>query len=139
MVSGNSFGEVRIVGLANSRAFDDMRSKRIGVSAEPEIARVHLGHAQFAFLVLVTDGVSGTLGDQEIVDVIKEARTPEQGARDVVEYAAEVSSDGDNATCQVVRLGGWERRSEGGVSSLGTKKIRDARRAEAQDPRRGQR
>ncbi|PHH60962.1 hypothetical protein CDD81_1019 [Ophiocordyceps australis] len=139
MVSGDSFGEERIAGLANSRAFGDIASKRIGVSAEPEITRVEMGPAQYSFLVLVTDGVSASLSDQEIVDVVKEARTPEQGARSVVEYATEVSIDGDNATCQVVRLGGWERRSEGGLGSLGTKEIRDIRRAEAQDPRRANR
>ncbi|CAK7241987.1 MAG: Protein phosphatase 2C 6 [Sporothrix thermara] len=133
----DSFGEERISGLANSRAFGDMQSKRIGVSAEPEMERVELGPAQFSFLVLVSDGVSGTLSDQEIVDVVKEARTPEQGSLAVVEYATEVSRDGDNATCLVVRLGGWERRSEGGLGSLGTKELRDARRAEANDPRRG--
>ncbi|KAF4447773.1 hypothetical protein F53441_8723 [Fusarium austroafricanum] len=139
MVSGDSFGEERIAGLANSRAFGDMGSKRIGVSAEPELTRVEMGPAQYSFLVLMTDGISGTLSDQEIVDVVKEARTPEDGARNIVKYATEVSSDGDNATCQVVRLGGWERRSEGGLGSLGTKEIRDARIAEAQDPRRGKR
>ncbi|KZL68967.1 protein phosphatase 2C domain containing protein [Colletotrichum tofieldiae] len=137
MVSADSFGEDRIAGLANSRAFGDMRSKRIGVSAEPEITRVEIGPAEYSFLVLMSDGISGTLSDQEIVDVVKEARTPEEGAKDVVNYATEVSHDGDNATCLVVRLGGWERRSEGGVGSLGTKEIRDKRRAEALDPRRG--
>lgn len=135
----DSFGEERISGLANSRAFGDMRSKRVGVSAEPELTRLELGPAEFSFLVLVSDGVSGTLSDQEIVDVIKEARTPEEGARSVVGYATEVSSDGDNATCLVVRLGGWERRSEGGLGSLGTKEMREARRADANDPRRGRR
>ncbi|OIW27955.1 protein serine/threonine phosphatase 2C [Coniochaeta ligniaria NRRL 30616] len=136
----DSFGEERIItGLANSRAFGDMRSKRMGVSAEPEITRVELGPGEYSFLVLVSDGVSGTLSDQEIVDVVKEARTPEEGARAVVNYATEISADGDNATCLVVRLGGWERRSEGGVGSLGTKEIRDVRRAEAADPRRGRR
>lgn len=135
----DSFGEERIAGLANSRAFGDMQSKRIGVSAEPEISRVELGPAEYSFLVLVSDGVSGTLADQEIVDIVKEARTPDEGARKLVEYATEVSKDGDNATCLCVRLGGWERRSEGGVGSLGTKEIRDIRRAEANDPRRGRR
>lgn len=132
----DSFGEERIQGLANSRAFGDMQSKRLGVSAEPDITRVDMGPAEFSFLVLASDGVSGTLSDQEIVDVIKEARTPEEGARQVVDYATEISNDGDNATCLVVRLGGWERRSEGGLGGLGTKEIRDARRAEALDPRR---
>ncbi|KAI1452281.1 protein serine/threonine phosphatase 2C [Annulohypoxylon moriforme] len=135
----DSFGEERIQGLANSRAFGDMASKRLGVSAEPEITRTELGPAQYSFIVLMSDGVSGTLSDQEIVDVVKEAKTPEQGARDVLAYATEVSSDGDNATCLVVRLGGWERRSEGGLGSLGTKEIRDFRRNEALDPRRGRR
>jgi len=135
----DSFGEERILGLANSRAFGDMQSKRVGVSAEPELVRADVGPAEYSFLVLVSDGVSGTLSDQEIVDVVKEARTPEQGSRAVVEYATEVSVDGDNATCLVVRLGGWERRSEGGLGSLGTKEIRDVRRAEALDPRRGRR
>ena len=133
----DSFGEERMSGLANTRAFGDMRSKRIGVSAEPEIRRVELAPAEYSFLVLVTDGVSGTLSDQEIVDVVKEAKTPEQGARDVVAFATEVSKEGDNATCLVVRLGGWERRMEGGMGSMGTKEVRDFRKGEALDPRRG--
>jgi protein phosphatase PTC6 len=131
----DSFGEERMSGLANTRAFGDMRSKRIGVSAEPELRRYELGPAQYSFLVLVSDGVSGTLSDQEIVDVVKEAKTPEQGASDVVGFATEVSREGDNATCLVIRLGGWERRGEGGMGSLGTKEARDYRRQEATDPR----
>lgn len=133
----DSFGEERMSGLANTRAFGDMRSKRIGVSAEPEIRRIQLSPAEYSFLVLVSDGVSGTLSDQEIVDVVKEAKTPEQGSRDVVSYATEVSSEGDNATCLVVRLGGWERRIEGGMGSMGTKEVRDFRKGDALDPRRG--
>lgn len=135
----DSFGEERIQGLANSRAFGDIGSKRLGVSAEPEITRVDLGPAQHSFLVLMSDGVSGTLSDQEVVDIVKEANTPEQGSKDVVAFATEVSNNGDNATCLVVRLGGWERRSEGGLGSLGTKEMRDYRRNEALDPRRGRR
>ena len=62
--------------------------------------------------------------------------TAEQGARDVVSFATEVTKEGDNATCLVIRLGGWERRLEGGVGSLGTKESREWRRQEATDPRR---
>lgn len=134
----DSFGEERISGLANTRAFGDMASKRVGVSAEPEIRRVELSPAEYSFLILCSDGVSGHLSDQEIVDIVKEAKTPEQGARDVVGFAVETStgSEGaDNATGLVVRLGGWERRGEGGLGSLGTKEMRDWRRQEAEDPR----
>ncbi|OCT45578.1 Protein phosphatase 2C domain containing protein [Cladophialophora carrionii] len=131
----DSFGEERISGLANTRAFGDIASKRIGVSAEPEIKRVEVGPAEYSFMVLMSDGVSGTLEDQEVVDVIKEAKTPEQAARDVVNFATEVSTEGDNATCLVVRMGGWERRQEGGHGSLGTKEARDFKRQQASDPR----
>lgn len=131
----DSFGEERISGLANTRAFGDIASKRIGVSAEPEIKRIELGAAEYSFMVLVSDGVSGTLSDQEIVDIVKEAKTPEEGARDVVNFATEVSTEGDNATCLVVRLGGWQRRQEGGHGSLGTKESRDYKRQDASDPR----
>ncbi|KAF2230060.1 protein serine/threonine phosphatase 2C [Viridothelium virens] len=136
----DSFGEERMSGLANTRAFGDMSRKRLGISAEPEVRRVELSPAEYSFLVLCSDGVSGTLSDQEIVDIVKEAKTPEQGARDVVGFATEVSGgggggDADNATALVVRLGGWERRSEGGLGSLGTKEAREWRRRDAMDPR----
>jgi protein phosphatase PTC6 len=131
----DSFGEERISGLANTRAFGDIASKRLGVSAEPEIKRVKLGSAEYSFFVMVSDGVSGTLNDQEIVDIVKEAKTPEQAARDVVSFATEVSTEGDNATCIVVRLGGWERRQEGGTGSIGTKESREWKREEASGPR----
>ena len=130
----DSFGEERISGLANTRAFGDIASKRVGVSAEPEIRRIELGAAEYSFLVLISDGVTGSLSDQEIVDIAKEAKTPEQAARDVVAFATEVSEDGDNATCLVVRMGGWERRQEGGHGSLGTKESRDFKRNEASGP-----
>jgi len=134
----DSFGEERMSGLANTRAFGDMAHKRVGVSAEPEIRRIELSPAEYSFLVLCSDGVSGHLSDQEIVDIVKEAKTPEQAARDVVSFAVETStgSEGaDNATGLVVRLGGWERRGEGGLGSLGTKEMRDWRKQEAENPR----
>ncbi|MCJ1456148.1 hypothetical protein MMC28_006507 [Mycoblastus sanguinarius] len=131
----DSFGEERMSGLANTRAFGDMGSKRMGVSAEPEIRHVELGAGEYAFMVLVSDGVSGGVGDQEIVDLVKEAKTPEMGAREVVAFATEVGEDGDNATALVVRLGGWERRCEGGGGSLGTKEAREWKRRDAVEPR----
>ena len=131
----DSFGEERMSGLANTRAFGDMQSKRLGVSAEPEIRRIELAPAEYSFMVLVSDGISGTLADQEIVDIVKEAKTPEQGSKDVVAFATEVTSEGDNATCLVVRLGGWERRMEGGLGSMATKESREWRKQDAAVPR----
>ncbi|KAL8954324.1 MAG: hypothetical protein Q9193_007287, partial [Seirophora villosa] len=133
----DSFGEERMSGLANTRAFGDMPSKRMGVSAEPQIALTQLAPGEYAFLALVSDGVTDEASDQEIVDIVKECRTPEEGAKAVVAFATEAgSSEGDNATCLVVRLGGWERRNEGGGGSMGTREQREWRRKEAMDPRR---
>ncbi|KXS94756.1 hypothetical protein AC578_7613 [Pseudocercospora eumusae] len=131
----DSFGEERVLGLANTRAFGDIGSKRIGVSAEPQLTTVELPPAGHAFIVLVSDGVSGHLEDQEIVDIVKEAKTPDQASKDLVSFAVETAGDADNATALVVRLGGWERRNEGGGGSLGTKEQRDYRKREADDPR----
>ena len=131
----DSFGEERVAGLANTRAFGDIASKRIGVSAEPQITRVDIPPAGYAFMVIMSDGICGHLEDQEIVDVVKEAKTPAQASTDLVSFAVETSETGDNATCLVVRLGGWERRSEGGGGSLGTKEQRNWRKEAASDPR----
>ncbi|KAF2119939.1 protein phosphatase-like protein 2c [Lophiotrema nucula] len=131
----DSFGEERVSGLANTRAFGDMASKRIGVSAEPEIRRIEVNPAEYSFMVMISDGVSGHLSDQEIVDVVKEEKTPHEAAQAVTKFATETSTDADNATTLVVRLGGWERRSEGGLGSMGTKEMRDWRKAEAENPR----
>ena len=139
----DSFGEERVLGLANTRAFGDISSKRIGVSAEPQITTTPLPAADYAFAVLCSDGVCGHLDDQEIVDIVKEARTPAEASETLVKFAVEVSpgegGGADNATALVVRLGGWERRSEGGGGSLGTKEKRAFRWDEAMDPRRSRR
>ncbi|KAL8729376.1 MAG: hypothetical protein Q9166_004769 [cf. Caloplaca sp. 2 TL-2023] len=132
----DSFGEERMSGLANTRSFGDMPSKRMGVSAEPQIQSVQLSPGEYAFMVLVSDGVTNEASDQEIVDIVKECKTPEEGAKTVVAFATETGNEGDNATCLIVRLGGWERRNEGGGGSLGTREGRDWRRSDAEDPRR---
>ncbi|KAL9600660.1 MAG: hypothetical protein Q9179_003123, partial [Wetmoreana sp. 5 TL-2023] len=79
----DSFGEERMSGLANTRSFGDMASKRMGVSAEPQVQTTQLSAAEYAFMVLCSDGVSNEASDQEIVDIVKECRTPEEGAKAV--------------------------------------------------------
>ncbi|KXL43194.1 hypothetical protein M433DRAFT_140338 [Acidomyces richmondensis BFW] len=131
----DSFGEERMAGLANTRAFGDIGSKRIGVSAEPQITKKDISPAEYSFLVLMSDGISGQMTDQEVVDIVKEAKTPAQAALDLTTFATEVAEEADNATALVVRLGGWERRSEGGGGSMGTKEQREYRLQDALDPR----
>lgn len=125
--------------FANTRSFGDASQKRLGVSAEPEMYKRELEPSEYAFMVLVSDGISGTLTDQEIVDIVKECRTPHEGAKELVEFAEEVSGEGDNTTGVVVRLGGWEGRADGGEGTMGTKDLRAWRRDEALVSSRGRR
>ncbi|KAK6540023.1 hypothetical protein TWF694_008856 [Orbilia ellipsospora] len=128
----DSFGEERFGVLANTRAFGDVRQKRLGVSAEPEMCRVTVRHGgDFSFLVLMTDGISGTLSDQEVVDIVADSRTPDEGARQLVDYACTVTKEGDNASAMVVRLGGWEKRAPGD----NTRDLRRYRKKEAEQVR----
>jgi serine/threonine protein phosphatase PrpC len=67
----DSFGSEMYLGrLAVSRSFGDSKLKRFGVSAEPEICIHNLIGKKFAFMVLVSDGITSVLSDQEIVDCV---------------------------------------------------------------------
>ncbi|KAK9456171.1 phosphatase 2C-like domain-containing protein [Dipodascopsis uninucleata] len=124
----DSFGEERFGNLANTRSFGDLPMKRYGVSAEPDMSVYTIGArslpSQFnsktdfggdePFLVLVSDGVSNFVSDQEIADIVTSTGyrsgfmrgTPQEAAREVVQFAEDVGGD-DNTTCLVIRLSGW--------------------------------
>ncbi|KAF8707979.1 Glycoside hydrolase family 18 protein, partial [Rhizoctonia solani] len=104
----DSFGEARWMGaLANTRGLGDFRYKAFGVTPEPEITSKLLNAGeQYAFAVLVSDGITSTLSDAEIVDVARGAPDPQKAAKAIVSLAEELGSE-DNATALVVPLAGW--------------------------------
>lgn len=104
----DAFGQERFGLLANTRAFGDSRMKKMGVSAEPDLTSVKLGSGaeEYAFIVLCTDGITGVMSDQEIVDVVKGVREPGDAAKQVISFAEKLGTD-DNSSCLVVRLSGW--------------------------------
>lgn len=127
----DSFGESRFGAYANTRAFGDLKGKALGVTAEPDIIEHEIGNpsgrvplsrtigghgGDECFLVLVSDGVSGFVSDQEMADIVMSTvnragslrGTPQLAAEEVVKYAETVGGD-DNATCMVIRLGGWNQ------------------------------
>ncbi|KAJ2014119.1 Protein phosphatase 2C 6, partial [Coemansia sp. S610] len=106
--SRDSFGEERAMArVANTRAFGDWQVKRFGVIAEPQITHFDIQGDEAAFIVIVSDGLTSVLTDQEIVDTVKGCANPESGARKLVDVAERLGSD-DNMTAQVVRLPGWD-------------------------------
>ncbi|KAI7900429.1 phosphatase 2C-like domain-containing protein [Cokeromyces recurvatus] len=110
-VTTDSWGDERIMGmLATSRAFGDAKLKRYGVSAEPDIVRYRIRKSNSAaFIVLVTDGITSVMSDQEIVDLVKQYKEPSLSAKKLVDAADQLQSD-DNATAMVIRLKDWGKR-----------------------------
>ncbi|KAK6404276.1 Protein phosphatase 2C 6 [Elasticomyces elasticus] len=90
------------------RVYDAIGSERQGMSAEPQYFRIDLDAAEYSFTVMVSNAVNGQSTKQEIVDAVKESRTPAQVAVDLVRFAVEVAAKAGTATALVTRLGGWE-------------------------------
>ncbi|KAL0139392.1 phosphatase 2C-like domain-containing protein [Mucor lusitanicus] len=112
-VTTDSFGDDRWMGmLATSRAFGDAKLKRYGISAEPDIVRHKIrARNPAAFIVLVTDGITSVMSDQEIVDFVKQHKDPSMSAKKLVDAADQLQSD-DNTTAVVVRLRDWGKRMQ---------------------------
>lgn len=138
LIMTDSFGEERFLNFANTRSFGDISAKDMGISSEPEISEFLIGNSRMmdkfkieneeklndnkivdfggdeSFLVLVSDGVTNNMSDQEIVDLIKtnfnnrgvNRGNPSKCAEEVISFVECIGGD-DNATCLVVRLGGW--------------------------------
>ncbi|KAF9584966.1 hypothetical protein BGW38_004468 [Lunasporangiospora selenospora] len=106
-VSADSFGENRFLGqLANTRALGDIASKPYGVSSEPELIRRTVKAKEAAFLVLMSDGITGVMSNQEVVDCIKLEESPTLAAANVLNLAEQLGAE-DNCTIMVVKLPAW--------------------------------
>ena len=103
-----------------------MEYKPYGVTAEPEVTIKLLNGPEWAYIVLVTDGISSVLSDPEIVDLARYGKTPRESAKAILDFADEIGSD-DNMTAMVVPLAGWGQIT--GPDK--TKELREYRRTEA--------
>jgi len=83
------------------------------------------GH-EWAFMALVSDGISSILSDDEIVDVARAAHDPLDAAKRILACSEELGGD-DNATAIVVPFAGWGK-VEGPDK---TKELREYRRRQA--------
>ncbi|KAG9063629.1 hypothetical protein KI688_003740 [Linnemannia hyalina] len=106
-VSADSFGENMFLGqLANTRALGDIAMKPFGVSAEPELIRRTVKASEAAFMVLISDGISSVMSNQEVVDCVKLEENPTQAAAFVLNLAEHLGAE-DNCTVMVVKLPAW--------------------------------
>lgn len=103
----DSFGEIRFMGaLANTRCLGDLRYKPFGVTPEPEITTKLLENGEWAFIIMVSDGVSSVVSDAEMCGLARNARTPKDAAAAILSFAEEMGSE-DNSTALVLPLAGW--------------------------------
>lgn len=61
---------------------------------------------QWAFMVLVSDGISSVASDQEIVDLARGTSSPRHAANRILSFAEEMGSS-DNLTAIVLPFAGW--------------------------------
>ncbi|KAG0292553.1 hypothetical protein BGZ98_002540 [Dissophora globulifera] len=109
-VTADSFGENMFLGqVANTRALGDIATKPYGVSAEPELVRRTVKASEAAFLVLISDGISSVMSNQEVVDCVKLEDDPTQAAANVLNLAEQLGAE-DNCTVLVVKLPAWGKK-----------------------------
>ncbi|KAG9314268.1 phosphatase 2C-like domain-containing protein [Chiua virens] len=100
----DSFGESRSVPALST--LGDLKFKPFGVTPEPEVRAKLLEGRDWASMVVVSDGISSSLSDDEIVDLTRDAPTPKAAADRILSFAQELGA-WDNATAIVVPLAGW--------------------------------
>ncbi|KAG6832307.1 hypothetical protein H0H92_003540 [Tricholoma furcatifolium] len=114
----DSFGE---------SSLGDLRYKKFGVTPEPQVQTKLLnGRNEWAYMVLVSDGISSILSDAEVVDLARGAKDPKTAADSILSFAEELGGE-DNATAIVIPLAGWGKIY--GPDS--TKALREYRREQA--------
>ncbi|KAH3843448.1 protein phosphatase 1K, mitochondrial-like [Dreissena polymorpha] len=110
----NSQGVANVNGrLSMTRSIGDFELKPYGVTAEPSVEPFKVKHGKDSMLVLVTDGLSFVLNDQELIDIIGSCETPIEAASVITDQALQFGSE-DNATAVIVPFGAWGKFRNGG-------------------------
>ncbi|KAL3853952.1 hypothetical protein ACJMK2_013246 [Sinanodonta woodiana] len=103
----NSLGTLLVNGrLTMTRSIGDVELKQFGVLAHPYIRSIEVKHGKDSFLVLMTDGLSYVLSDQEICDIIISSSIPSEAASLVADQALQFGSE-DNVTALIIPFGAW--------------------------------
>ena len=60
----------------------------------------------YSHITLISDGISSVVSDDEISDLARGARTPQDAAKRILSFAEDMGSE-DNSTALVIPLAGW--------------------------------
>ncbi|WVQ85039.1 hypothetical protein IAT38_007203 [Cryptococcus sp. DSM 104549] len=107
LLVSDSYGDSRWMGaVENTRGFGDGQWKPSGVTVEPEVSTRIIDGDAHSYIILVTDGITSLISDQEIIDLARRSIDPLRAAKTVVHFAEDLGAQ-DNCTCIVVPLAGW--------------------------------
>jgi len=113
----NSHGVAHVNGrLAMTRSLGDVELKPCGVSARPSLQSLQIKHGKDAFLVLCSDGLSFTISDQEIVNIVSSCIHPQEAVSRLIDQAQHFGSE-DNVTVMVVPLGAWGKYQQSNTTN----------------------
>ena len=92
--------------LAMSRSIGDFELKPYGVTCEPSFIRTYFKHYKDSSLVIVTDGITFVMSNEEIAKTVSQYDDPSEAAEKLVEQAL-LHAGEDNITVIVLPLGSW--------------------------------
>ncbi len=103
--------------LSMSRSIGDFELKSFGVIAEPTLSRLNLKHGKDSFLLLVSDGISFVMSNEEMSACVGSCERPQEAAERLVDQALLHATE-DNVTALILPLGSWGKGDNAGTSML---------------------
>ena len=93
-----------------TRSLGDLQLQWNGVIPIPSTISVEVKHHKDQFLLLVTDGISQVITEQEMVNIVRSCSNPQEACKFLTDIALQYGSD-DNSTAVILPLGAWGRSS----------------------------
>ena len=102
--------------LAMSRSIGDVELKPFGVISQPSVIRRNIKHYKDSSLVMVTDGVTFVMSNDEIANCVTNCESPSESAEKLVDQALLHACE-DNLTALVLPLGAWGKYQSDGTGA----------------------
>merc|ERR1712076_25587 len=116
-IASNSIGQLLVnARLSMTRSLGDLQLHSNGVIPNPSTKSIEIKHHKDQFLLLVTDGISQVLPEQEMANIVTSCSHPQDACRLLTDVALQYGSD-DNSTALVVPLGAWGKNTSSLKSS----------------------
>lgn len=112
------------------KSLGDSRYRPFGVTPEPEIRNCVVRGDSVSSMILISDGISSLLTDNEVSDLVRSVARygPQTGAKEVIDFAEELGAE-DNCTVVVIPLPGWSVKVRDSTKELREYRLSGAARS----------